>query len=43
MHLRSMYTDNDGVERLEVDGLANDLEVSRRNRAAVRRCLVGDA
>jgi two-component system response regulator AlgR len=41
-HLLSLYTDADGVERLEVDGLDHDLEVSRRNRSAVRRCLVGD-
>lgn len=42
-HLRALYTDTDGVERLQVDGLDQDLEVSRRNRAAVRRCLVGEA
>jgi two-component system response regulator AlgR len=41
-HLRALFTDRDGVERLEVDGLDGALEVSRRNRAAVRRCLSGD-
>jgi len=42
-HLRSMYRDRDDVERIEIDGLAEGLEVSRRNRAAVRRELTGDA
>lgn len=38
-HIRAMYRDRDDVERVDVDGLAEGLEVSRRNRAAVRDLL----
>lgn len=38
-HLRSLYTDENGVERVSVAGLEHGLEVSRRNRSAVKRLL----
>ena len=38
-HLRSLYTDDEGVERVSVDGLDHGLEVSRRNRTTVKRLL----
>lgn len=41
-HLRSMCPDRDGVERVELDGLELRLEVSRRNRAEIRRLLTGE-
>jgi two-component system response regulator AlgR len=41
-HLRALYTDGEGVERVTVEGLKHDLEVSRRNRTAVKRCLSGE-
>lgn len=41
-HLRSMCPDRDGVEHIEIDGLELRLEVSRRNRAEIRRLLTGE-
>ncbi len=38
-HLRALYRDRDEVERVQVDGLSEGLEVSRRNRAAVKQLL----
>ncbi|MGK7295187.1 MAG: LytR/AlgR family response regulator transcription factor [Candidatus Wenzhouxiangella sp. M2_3B_020] len=38
-HLRSLYTDDEGVERVSVAGLEHGLEVSRRNRTTVKRLL----
>jgi two-component system response regulator AlgR len=40
-HLRSLYRDSDGAERVEVDGVDIHPEVSRRNLPAVRRVLKG--
>ena len=38
-HLRESYTDPSGIERVRIEGVRIEPEVSRRNRAAVRRAL----
>lgn len=38
-HLRELYTDPVGVERVRIEGVRIEPEVSRRNRAAVREAL----
>lgn len=40
-HLRSLFRDAEGVERVAVDGIALEPEVSRRNHSAVKRWLTG--
>lgn len=42
-HLRALYRSPDGREMVEIDGLNDGLEVSRRNRAAVKRLLTSGA
>lgn len=41
-HVRSLYRDAGGVERLTLEGSAFEPEVSRRNHAAVKRLLTDD-
>jgi len=40
-HLRELYADANGVERVRIDGVKIEPEVSRRNRVAVRELLQG--
>lgn len=40
-HVRALYADASGVERVCIDGIRIEPEVSRRNRAAVRELLQG--
>jgi len=40
-HLRELYADANGVERVRIDGVKIEPEVSRRNRSAVRELLHG--
>jgi two-component system response regulator AlgR len=42
-HIRSLFRDADGVERLTLAGLDLEPEVSRRNHAAVKRLLTGQS
>lgn len=42
-HVRALYRDRDGREMVQVDGLEDGLEVSRRNRAAVKQLLTSGA
>jgi two-component system response regulator AlgR len=42
-HLRALYRRPDGSEMVQVDGLDDGLEVSRRNRAAVKELLTSGA
>lgn len=41
-HIRGLFRDNDGCERVEIRDLDSHPEVSRRNRAAVRRLIRGE-
>jgi two-component system response regulator AlgR len=41
-HVRSLFRDPDGVERVSLAGIEYRPEVSRRNHAAVKRLLTGD-
>lgn len=38
-HLRELYADSSGIERVRIDGVKIEPEVSRRNRSAVREAL----
>ncbi|MBY6203830.1 LytR/AlgR family response regulator transcription factor [Halomonas denitrificans] len=42
-HLRSLFRDAEGVERVAVDGIALEPEVSRRNHSAVKRLVTGES